>query len=55
MKKCFMMEPKQKSTWGEIDSGGLVSQEFVKACIRVVMCCLRLGDCPLARWHHLLL
>ena len=49
MKKCFMMEAKQKATWGEIQSGGLVTPEFVKACLRVVMCCLRLGDCPLAR------
>jgi len=49
MKKCFMMEPKQKATWAEIDVGSLVTPDFVKACIRVVMCCMRLGDCMLAR------
>ena len=88
MKKCFMMEPKQKATWAEIDVGALVTPDFVKACIRfvsstktktllssfegdmlsqfshsmsliflhnicisfrVVMCCMRLGDCQLAR------
>merc|ERR1719192_2538286 len=49
MKKCFMMEPKQKATWAEIDVGSLVTPDFVKACIRVVMCCMRLGDCQLAR------
>merc|ERR550532_1002709 len=49
MKKCCMMEPKQKATWAEIDVGALVTPDFVKACIRVVMCCMRLGDCQLAR------
>ena len=34
MKKCFMMEPKQKATWAEIDVGSLVTPDFVKACIR---------------------
>ena len=34
MKKCFMMEPKQKATWAEIDVGALVTPDFVKACIR---------------------
>ena len=36
MKKCFMMEPKQKATWAEIDVGALVTPDFVKACIRWV-------------------
>ena len=36
MKKCFMMEPKQKATWAEIDVGALVTPDFVKACIRFV-------------------
>ena len=37
MKKCFMMEPKQKATWAEIDVGALVTPDFVKACIRWVI------------------
>ena len=37
MKKCFMMEPKQKATWAEIDVGALVTPDFVKACIRCVV------------------
>ena len=79
MKKCFMMEPKQKATWAEIDVGSLVTPDFVKACIRcdqyfsfklfvkkniyellmiasscrVVMCCMRLGDCMLARYDNI--
>ena len=44
-----MMDLKQKQSWGEIDNETLVTPDFVKACIRIVMCCIRLGDCRLAR------
>ena len=49
MKKCFMMAPHLKVTWEEFDIESLVTPDFVKGCIRVVMCCMRLGESTLAR------
>ena len=34
---------------GEIDDPGFITPDFVKACIRVVMCSMRLGDTNTAR------
>lgn len=48
-RKCFMMEGKQKQALGEIDDPSFITPDFVKACIRVVMCCMRLGDTNTAR------
>jgi len=48
-KKCFMMEGRQKQTLKEVRSPNWLSPEFMKACIRVVQCCIRIGDLPTAR------
>ena len=36
---------------GEIDDPGFITPDFVKACIRVVMCSMRLGDANTAIKH----
>ena len=44
VRKCFLMEPKQKQTLAEVTSPSLLSPEFVKGCIKIVNCNSRLGD-----------
>ena len=36
-------------TLSEIDEPGWLSPDFIKACIRVVMCCIRLGEVAAGR------
>ena len=36
-------------TLSEIDDASWLSPDFIKACIRVVMCCIRLGDMAAGR------
>ena len=44
VRKCFLMEPKQKQTLAEISNPSLLSPEFVKGSIKIVNCNFRLGD-----------
>ena len=44
VRKCFLMEPKQKQTLAEINSPNLLSPEFVKGCIKIVHCNISLGN-----------
>lgn len=49
MRKCFMMEGKQRQALMELKDPTSINPDFIKACIRVVMCCMRLGDTATAR------
>jgi len=48
-KKCFMMESNQRHILAEINDPSIINHEFVKACIGVITCCIRLADLKLAR------
>ena len=43
------MDPRQKQTLSEIQSPGLITPEFVKGCIKIVNCNIRLGEVEAAR------
>jgi len=49
IKKCFMMEGRQKQTLREVNSAHWLTPDFIKACIRTIYCCVRIGDIPTAR------
>jgi len=48
-KNCFMMELNQRRTLAEICEPTFVSHDFVKACIGIITCCIRLSDLKMAR------
>merc|ERR1719186_859727 len=49
LKNCCLMEVKQKQALGEVNDPGFISPDFVKACIKLVMCSMRLGNTRTAR------
>merc|ERR1719186_810867 len=49
LKNCCLMEVKQKQDLGEINDPSFISTDFVKACLKLVMCSMRLGNTRTAR------
>ena len=44
LRKCFLMDPKQKQTLTEIQSPNLLTPDFIKGCIKIINCNSRLGE-----------
>ena len=49
LRKCFLMEERQRQNLAELRSPRYVSPELVKAAIRVVNCNMKLGELAMAR------